>query len=226
MRLALFIHTHSPTATIIDLFPANQLSDNPKMSPVRLSWANGFYSGVISDQNPYLASRVLLSLDNAVPVDTSVFVGLLTPFMVAKAILEAGGTQVVWDPEASRFRNVATAKDGDDTWELPALSLWVNEHDVINATLDAPDEATAQRRAKKMVTETMAESPEHAAELVKFFTGGCVVRKVSSGKVPPHISVKSLATLSESKQEILVKAKAPTKRELKKAENAANKTAE
>ncbi len=112
-----------------------------------------------------------------------------TPLALVRALLENQAVQVAWDAQQKRFRCVGTMKDGEDVYEAAGTSIQV----------EAKDEDMAVRLAKRAVTERMQDKPEEAEKLVKFFTGGCKVKKLVSNKLPDYVKVESLAQAGEEK---------------------------
>ena len=112
-----------------------------------------------------------------------------TPLVVVRAMVADRGVQVVYDSNLKKLRCCSTMQEGADTYELVGTIL----------TVDAKDADQAVRLGKKEVTAAMEETPENAAALVKFFTGGCKVKKLSSGKLPSFIMVAELAQPGEEK---------------------------
>lgn len=209
MRIALNIHTHNDKATLLDLFPATDLSGNPDLEPVRLFWDEdkSRLEGVSATN---LDARFLMkAVQQAIGEDKPA----TTPFAVVRALIAAGATQVVWDAAAKKYRNLSTAKDGADTWELLGVK---------GLTVDADDEAGAVQRANRLIADTMAQNPAKAAELVAFFSGGSKVKKVASGKVPEAIKPEALASNDAEKVEaakpVAVKPSRAEKRKAKKAQ--------
>lgn len=112
-----------------------------------------------------------------------------SPLVLCRSLLASRSVQVAYDPQQKRFRCCVTMKEGMDVYEACGTAF----------TVEAKDEDIALRLAKRAVTEAMQEQPEKAAELVKFFTGGCKIKKVVSNKLPPFIKVAELAQAGEEK---------------------------
>lgn len=114
----------------------------------------------------------------------------LSPLVFLRALIAQRSVQIVWDASTKKFRCVGTMTEGSDHYEAVGASL----------TVEAKDEDIAIRLAKKAVAERMAEKPEDAAKLAAFFSGGCKVKKIVSGKLPDYIKVESLASNSEEEK--------------------------
>ncbi len=112
-----------------------------------------------------------------------------SPLVLCRNLIAARSPQVVYDESLKKWRNVATMKDGDNVWELVGLK---------DKTVTAKDETSAVGRAKKLVAELMAEKPTEAANLAAFFTQGCKVKQISSGKAPEAASIAALANPDEA----------------------------
>lgn len=112
-----------------------------------------------------------------------------SPLVVCRSLLASRSVQVTFDPQQKRFRCCITMKEGLDVYEAVGTTFQV----------EAKDEEIALRLAKRAVTEAMQEQPESAAELVKFFTGGCKIKKVVSNKLPPFTKVPDLMQAGEEK---------------------------
>jgi hypothetical protein len=116
----------------------------------------------------------------------------LTPLVFLRAVLADRGVQVAFDPAQKKYRCVTTMKEGSNAYEVLGVgSSW---------TIEAKDEETAVRIAKREVANEMADKPESAGKLVGFFTGGCKVKKVVSGALPEYIKVESLAASPEEEK--------------------------
>jgi hypothetical protein len=109
--------------------------------------------------------------------------------VVVRALVADRAVQVVYDPSMKKLRCCSTMQEGADTFELVGTTL----------TVQGKDEEHAVRIGKKEITNRMEEKPEDAGELVKFFTSGCKVKKLNSGKVPDFIKVADLAQPGEEK---------------------------
>lgn len=126
-----------------------------------------------------------------------------TPLVFLRALLAQGSVQIVWDASQKKYRCVSTMTEGSDAYEVLGVgATW---------TIEAKDEETAVRIAKKEVANEMADAPEKAAKLVGFFTGGCKVKKVTSGALPEFLKIESLAASPEEEK----LAKTPIKKVMK-----------
>lgn len=117
-----------------------------------------------------------------------------------------GARQVVYDARLKKFRNVTTMKEGEDTYSAKGIKG-------INVTAKTEEEAV--NRVKKVVTDAMMTNPSAAAELSAWFTAGCKVDKLASGKLPDVLKREELAGPGEA--EIAKKGATIVPSKLKKA---------
>lgn len=114
----------------------------------------------------------------------------LTPLAILRNIVAELGVQVAWDAQQKRFRCVGTMKEGESVYQLVGCD---------GLAVEAKDDDTALRLAKRLVTENMIEHPENAEKLAKFFSGGCKLKKMVSGKLPEYTKIESLAQAGEER---------------------------
>ena len=103
-----------------------------------------------------------------------------------RALLSGRAAQVVFDPSQKKYRCVGTMKAGKDEYCLAGTKL----------TVQADDDESAARLAKREAADSMAEG-EFIDEIAGWFKGGCKLSKVTSGKLPDHVKVESLAVTPE-----------------------------
>jgi uncharacterized protein (UPF0212 family) len=203
MRFAFHLITPSNTVVDISLFDASTVSDSGP-NPAELAFIH--YERA-STKGKWIVARVelpgLLSKLDVLTVKKIAKANLkamsevtekdgLTPLVFLRAVLADRGVQVAFDPAQKKYRCVATMKEGSDAYEVLGVgSSW---------TIEAKDEETAVRIAKKEVANEMADKPETAGKLVGFFTGGCKVKKVVSGALPEFVKVESLAASPEEEK--------------------------
>ncbi len=202
MRLAFLIQTADTKNITIKFFSATDVSLAGALAdPVTGYWSRtdkglkctGWASPMIAQYN----RRIMKAIDM---IDED---GAGTPLTICRAILEEMGCQVVWDSKLSKYRNVATAKNGEDTYRLFGVD---------GLSVDASDEDLAMRLAKKMITGLMVDTPEKAEELAKWFSAGCKITKVASGSLPTWLELSTIAAPGEeslAKQPIKVVARKP-----------------
>lgn len=124
-----------------------------------------------------------------------------SPLILARQIISERGCLTVWDANLEKFRNAATMKDGENAYELVGVK---------GMTINAENDEKAASRAKRMITELMIEKPDQAVTLAGWFSAGCKVKKLASGKAPDAPAIASLANPSEADL-----AKSPIKMEAK-----------
>ncbi len=127
-----------------------------------------------------------------------------SPLMLVRTLVGLGAKQVVWDDAAEKFRNLASAQDGDNEYELVGTKLRVG----------AKDEASALTRAKARLMTAMDEAPEEAETLARWFKTK-KLKIVTSGAVPDAIPV---AKLARGQEEVALAAKPIEKLSMKDEE--------
>ena len=200
MRFAFHLITPSPTVVDIDLFDASTVSDLGKGAPAlarvhyertstKAKWivTNVSIPSLISKLDVLTVKKI--SKANIKAMTEATEKDGLTPLVFLRAVLADRGVQVAFDPAQNKYRCVSTMKEGSDSYEVLGVgSTW---------TIEAKDEDTAVRIAKREVANEMADKPESASKLVGFFTGGCKVKKVVSGALPEFVKIESLAASPE-----------------------------
>lgn len=203
MRFA--FHLIAPSATVlnIDLFDASTVSDGGKNTPTlaRVHYERPSAKGkwiVTNVSIPSLIGKLdVLTVKKIAKANIKAMVEAtekdgLSPLVFLRAVLADRGVQVAFDQTQNKYRCVSTMKEGSDAYEVLGVgSSW---------TIEAKDEETAVRIAKKEVANEMADKPETAGKLVGFFTGGCKVKKVVSGALPEFVKVESLAASPEEEK--------------------------
>jgi len=219
MRLAYEIVKPDENTLTLIVFPARESKDKPEEisnALIRYSrpdakkpWA---FKSIIINQINDLSARLISDLGAAQATTT-------TPLLLANSFHENGGRQVVWDKRQTRFRNVSTMKAGEDTWQAVGVE---------GITVNTEDEEKAVQRCKRAITDMMMEKPAQAADLAKWFSNGCKVKKLASGALPDAISREFLANPDEvelAKKPIVIKVEKKVKKEKTEKKEKADKKA-
>ena len=122
----------------------------------------------------------------------SATVGDQDPNKVLRALMAEGGKQIVWDDNESKYRNVSTMREGEDTYQAGELKISVS----------AKDENKAQNKLRNKIMELMTGNPEKASEYGSWFGESCPVIKLKSGELPDVISLSDLKEPGEVKKPI------------------------
>lgn len=190
MRVAFFLNLISPLMLSIELFDAETVSQegvpdatcvvNFTRKSEKHPWelVNTTMARLLGKDDVKLAIR----FDKlAAHVESEEgYSGPVTPYRLCRALAASRAVQVAFDVQQKRFRCVSTMKEGEDTWQTAAGPA-------LQAT--AKDEESAKRILLRDVAEAMAEHPDKALEYAKWHAGGCKVKKLASGKLPPYTLV-------------------------------------
>lgn len=187
MRTAFEIKTITATKATIAFFDARNLSDEPNAQPLIVGWQRA-EKGKPWEKAPTVVAhlcedhgRILAALGRRLEEAKAT-----SPLHLIRAVQYRHGVQVVWDATAKKYRNVGLLKDGATIYELVGTDL------TIEFSGDHEEKAVANR-AKRTVADAMVENPEKAADLSKWFAGGCKTKKVSHHKAPNAVPISELA---------------------------------
>lgn len=192
MRFAFFINVTS-THTVIDLFDAATMQDDDsKLASLVFDIGKngpefaGLNLGHVPGKADKLTIKKLCRLTDVCASEAAEhkLKNGYSPLLVARALLATESVQVAYDTTLGKYRCVTTMKEGLNAYELVGLP---------GMAVEAKDEEQAVRLAKKEVTDAMQANPESASKLVAFFSGGCKVKELKSGKLPTFTAVSALA---------------------------------
>lgn len=199
MRFAYEIKDITANIATIVLFNAAECAENPACDKVVMRWARNdnkswsFLGISIHDVNG-VVNRLLRGIKPVLKDKDS-------PLKVVLSLAQETARQVVYDERMKKYRNVTTMKEGEDTFAAVGVK---------NIVTTAENEEKAIARIKKTITSTMMENPASAAELAGWFTAGCKVSKLASGKLPDVVGREALAGPGEhelAKKPVVVRPK-------------------
>lgn len=186
MRFAYVISEIQNGISTITLMNSGEVSDaGPKLAKLSLSWARASASTPWSFLGVTLLditsdhARLLRNIKSAITDATRA-----SPLKLVMELAQEGARQVIFDERMKKYRNVTTMKEGEDTYAAVGVK---------NMVVTAENEEQAITRVKKQVTNLMMEKPEAAAELAGWFSAGCKVSKLASGKLPDVVGREALA---------------------------------
>ena len=196
MRLAIYLNLLTSTHLAIQLFDAANLSTEKagavplasvefEKSKNRWNYRGALLPNILSRAETMTVSKLVRANAEALTEGETIKATGITPVLLVRALLSRRAVQVTLDTAAKKFRCVSTMKEGLNTYNLQGLPFGMS--------VDAEDEEQAVRIAKKEVTAAMIDSPEKAASLAAFFTGGCKVKQATSGALPDFVKLESLA---------------------------------
>jgi len=190
MRLALSIIAATPAIVQVGLWDASEINEvaQPKDGHATITWTKdakgnvscqGFYASPTADFRVVsaLATRIAHALENGLDFGAQHITEAI------KAILDDGNTHVAWDETQKKFRNVNSMKEGVSTWELVGQT---------GMTVEGEDEKTAIRRAARLITDAMEETPEKAEKLCQWFATGRKVKLLTNGAIPTFTKIEDL----------------------------------
>ncbi len=213
MRFAYVINEVTSTIAHLTLLNSSEAADpTAKLATISLGWKRS------APGQPWSFNGILLAdlttehqrlLRNVRPIIADG--AKASPLKSVMELAQSGARQVIFDERLKKYRNVTTMKEGEDTYSAVGVK---------NIVVSADTEETAVNRVKKLITNAMMENPASAGELAGWFSAGCKVTKVTSGKLPDVVGREALAGPGEkelvTKPVVIRPKKVKTDKEIKK----------
>lgn len=184
MRFAYVINDVSNTIAHLTLLNASDTADQ-KIATISVGYTRSApgqpwtFNGILLPDVSIDHSRLVRNIKTSITEATKV-----SPLKLVMELAQSGARQVIYDDRLKKYRNVTTMKEGEDTYAAVGVK---------GITVTAENEEAAINRVKKLITNAMMENPKSAGELSGWFTAGCKVSKLASGKLPDVVGREQLA---------------------------------